>query len=553
MLGMSALANLYQQEAFSSFGRRIEKTLGNLRSLDAEADPATLKREQGNFRRMLDKIFWEGLEKISLHQSERSHFSFSDAELLWVSSGYLHDAQLEDEDNEESEQHLLKILLQKSGEGPIYHLHEWISFWKTQFELFSDEAHMKEEDNEILDDEKAVKFQQNRLLIYKRLIPTIQRLPGINRPFLENLISGELDRKVEQAIAIRESRPMDITLSHRRLISIHGTFMDQLRQAISDPKEKGLLAVLEKITVAFTKRRIQREQGVEGDEPSPQQPGLRQWVLGEIKLLRSLLPIGGMEGKEFFTTPILTRTDQLHSKRKVRDMLEIIHACDPHIPKDLPILIMPYKGSGFFEWDKNTLILPLTPSMAPREVIIRAAGNYRILMDNIESGGALKREYERQFEKQGFKERFLRDYTQWMLHIAVGHRNIMNTKKMDFFTSFVGPDPEKLLSSPQLFKLNRAQLKKKAEALSRNSQPSQEDYLQMAQCFWLSEDLKKALHYGDIALTAGRPHARVLLINAYLSRAAKDKLKATQMFKRCLRSFKDTLWGAYAARELEKK
>jgi hypothetical protein len=243
----------------------------------------------------------------------------------------------------------------------------------------------------------------------------------------------------------------------------------------------------------------------------------------EVSLIKGFLPIGGMEGREFFTSPILKKTETIIHKRYVGDTLNDIRECDPYIPKDLPIVIIPYRGSGFFEWDKNTLVIPTSPSVPKAEAIIRATGNYRILIDQLEHRGKMKRIYEKNFDKGNFKNRFLQDYVQWITHMSRGHRKIMNNKKFDFFQSYIGPNPEHLLCSPQLNLMPKANLRKRIRDHHSNASLTQFDYLDLAHCYWLIGDLRKTNQYAETALTAGMPNPKVFLTCGYALQQVKDK------------------------------
>jgi hypothetical protein len=235
----------------------------------------------------------------------------------------------------------------------------------------------------------------------------------------------------------------------------------------------------------------------------------------------------------------------------IAETLNIIHEADPHIPRNLPVIIVPYKGGGFFEWDKNSIILPVCPSIPKEEVVIRAMGNYKIMSDQSKGKGQLKKLYEKAFDKGQFKNRFLQDYVQWITHMTKGHRKIMSVKKFDFFQEHVGPSPKDLLCSDEIRLMPKSELRKLIRDLHARPQLSQDDYLDLCAAYWLIGDHKKANQYAETALTAGMPNPKVFLACGYTLSHLKDKAKAKQMFKSCQRYFKNSLWGAYASRALD--
>ena len=558
---MALLNELLATESMRSFKDRIEKIIDLQEQACQLEDAAQRRKDEGTYRRMLDGLYWEILEHLChLHLTGKGS-RFSLAEKLLINFGFLSSQQL-DKAEGLSETQLENTLLKLQGrspydEAPIYRLDEWASVWKMNAQLFeSQQKKSPPQEVDWIDDDKAQKYLITRLNIYKKLIPTLKSLPGANLNFLKSLLTGEFDKNVELSMALALKLPDKLELGHRRFISLHKTLLDQLRASVQDPDLKKLIVLLDKINQSFVQRRLRQDHIEERSSDSESQnvfDAKSDFIKNEIKLIKNLLPIGGMEGKEFFTSPILRQSQPLISKTFVGDTLKLIHLCDPHVPKNLPLIIVPFKGSGFFEFDKNTLIIPLFPSLAPQEVIIRAVSNYRLLTDQLEQQGKMKWQYEKLFDKGRFKERFLQDYVQWITHISRGHRSIMLGKKFDFFLDFVGPNPQQLLCDPQLKDLPKVQLKRKINDILSAPQTTQEEYLVLATCFWLNQEPNKAVQYCESALTAGMPNPKVFLAYGYALREIKDRVKSVQMFKNCLRYYKDTLWGAYAAHELGRK
>jgi hypothetical protein len=557
---MALLDDLYSAPSMGERRERVNKIIELQKQAQQIEDPALKRKEDGNYRRMLDNLYWEIFEELGHLRLSDSGSLFNLSEKILVNYGLLSYAQLEESETLQPSQ-IDSLLVKLQGrspydDAPIYRLDEWASIWHMNAQLFDAEEKKTPEPEDWLDDEKAKRFLNTRLNIYKKILPTLKALPGANLPFLRSLLTGEFDKKVELSMALEIKDREKIDIGHRRIISLYKTLLDQLRAALQDPEQKKLIILLDKINQSFVQRRI-RQEIAQGDfthnEEDKKSLLKKEMINNEIKLIKSLLPIGGMEGKEFFTSPILRQTQALISKTFVGDTLKLIHLCDPHVPHSLPVIIVPFRGSGFFEFDKNTLIIPLFPSIAPQEVIIRAVGNYRLLTDQLEHKGEMKRVYEKTFEKGRFKEKFLQDYVQWITHISRGHRSIMPRKKFDFFMNYVGPNPKNLLCEPLLQDLPNVQLKRKINDLLSIPQMNQEQYLTVATCHWLLQDTTKAVQYCEAALTAGMPNPKVFLANGYALRETKDKAKSLQMFKNCYRYYKNTIWGAYAAHEMGQK
>jgi len=518
------------------------------------------KKEISKSKRELDKLYWDCLESITLNKIRGCDLNFNKDEQMLINFGIVDSRVIVlEEDSEEERTKLEKKFnnfLKQSAykEEPIYYLTEWISAWEVGAKLSVEAKGEKSFRSDWIDDDKAKKYAVIRLNIYKKFLPVLKKLPGMNLNLLKSLLTGDFDRNVELAYVQKQDSSKPLSISVQRLISLHKALLSQLQIASHSVEDKKLVALLGKINESFVQRRIGKSDEIESEKTPSLNIQRENYMINEMRLLKNLLPIGGMEGREFVTTPVLNEIKTPCSKDFVGKTLKLIRSVDPHIPSELPVVIVPYKGSGFFEWDKNTLIIPVTPSIPKEEVVIRACANYRILTDNLENRGELKRQYEKTLEKGSFKERFLQDYVNWVQKVSIGQRRIMTNKKFDFFVQYVGPDPENLFASKELIHSSNAQLRKKSQAiLSSTAILSQDNFYDCAVCFWKLGDFQKSKQYMESAQTSGMPSAKILLVLGYIYKKLKDKPMAMKSFKSVVKFFKETLYASYASRELESK
>ncbi len=525
-----------------------------------EARESGEKKDISKSKRELDKIYWNCLEAITLNKLRRDDLEFNQDEQKLINFGIVDSRMIVlEEDTEEQrskiDKKFIKFLKQSTyKEEPIYYLTEWIAAWEVGAKLSIEAKGDERFKTDWIDDEKAKKYAVIRLNIYKKFLPILKTLPGMNLNLLKSLLTGDFDRNVELAYVQKQDSSKPLSIPVQRLISLHKTLLSQLQLAVHGAEDKKLVALLGKINESFVLRRIGKNEELEAEKSPSSSEQCEKYMINELHLLKNLLPIGGMEGKEFITTPILNEIKTPCSKDFVGKTLKLVRSVDPHIPNELPVVIVPYKGSGFFEWDKNSLIIPVTPSVPQEEAVIRACANYRILTDNLENRGELKRQYEKTLEKGSFKERFLQDYVNWVQKVSIGQRKIMTNKKFDFFVQYVGPDPENLFASKELIHLPKAQVRKKSQSLlSTTAELSQDEFFECSVCFWKLDDIQKAKQYMESAQTAGMPNAKILLALGYIYKKLKDKPMAIKTFKSVVKFFKESLHASYASRELESK
>jgi hypothetical protein len=559
----TSLREVFEDKRLVGRGKALLRVLKDLKEKISEGNSSP--KETAPLKRDLTKIYWEILELIIQQGLLSSVDTFSREERLLIDFGYIDPALITGELTEgkgEKEIESLLLQLHKPGDHdqePIYFLSEWACGWDLSNSLFGFGEGEIGEDTQLVEedaDEQKMKLLKMRQGIDVKLLPHYRKLPGVNDQFLRNLVSGEFDRNVELITLALKANPDEISVAQSRVLAFHRTLFKQVEAIIADPKEKKLLVLREKLFRSLLQLRSKDAESHKEEEKKKGKKETKlqgEMVKKELMLMKSLLPIGGMEGKVFQTSPILEELKSPIGKTFVGQWMQQIRACDPYIPEELSVVIVPYRGSGFFEWDKNTLIVPLSPSVPKEEAVIRAVASYRILMDKLENDGRLKLQYEKSFDKGQFKERFFKDYTQWVTHVSHGHRRIMNDKKLDFFMDYVGPSCEKLFASNKLMHQSSFQLRRRVRDLTAQVDISQEEYMELSCCYHILKEHKKAEYYLDLALSSGRPSPQVLLSRGVVYRALSDAKMAQNALKQCSKVFKDSIYGVYASRLLEKK
>ena len=108
------------------------------------------------------------------------------------------------------------------------------------------------------------------------------------------------------------------------------------------------------------------------------------------------------------THSVLAGDADFTGREDVAAVMRLVRDVDPGLPGHPHILIAPFYGGGFFEWDRDTMVIPLTPSKDVDECVVEAVANYRVMIDGLHQDGTLKRAY-RQVDQSDFHEAFVRD------------------------------------------------------------------------------------------------------------------------------------------------
>ena len=161
---MSTIEEFFKTPLRQDFGKKVKKIMVLLEEAKAVEDPIQRKKNEGHYRRMLDKLYWEIFESICNDVLERDDMNYHMAELIILNYGLLDHRQLtaveptsvknEDDkaeiipkeflDLDTIEKRIKKFFVKSSYDNhPIYYMHEWTAMWQVSSELFANSSQSK--------------------------------------------------------------------------------------------------------------------------------------------------------------------------------------------------------------------------------------------------------------------------------------------------------------------------------------------------------------------------------------------------------------------------
>src|SRR5258706_67305 len=177
---------------------------------------------------------------------------------------------------------------------------------------------------------------------------------------------------------------------------------------------------------------------------------LRGRLYMRLTLLFKNLPGFNQQSIDLFVTgsglartySVLLGAQQRIVKTDLDATLALAEHCDPMLPEAASLHIAPYAGGGFYEWDRDTLFVPLVPTREPEQAILQGLANYRILLDKFQDGGKFKKEYETALGgADDFGTSFVRDYRAWVNGVGKGFKGALDPARFAFFRDRIGPQP----------------------------------------------------------------------------------------------------------------
>lgn len=418
-------------------------------------------------------------------------------------------------------------------------------------------------------DPEVQQYTLARTRIYAQLRPHFENLPGFAAAVIEMFFSGQMDATIsELGNALTRKSDLRAADQRRHLVTMRQRMLDRARERAQKPEDLTFFDGLAKIDSILEAKLAQAiEAGQTAVEAKPakaaaaaraaeKDPSRRiEFLKGEIGLVKSLLKLGVIGSGVTRTTPVMFRAAGRTRRAELRSGLQTVRECDPALPGTPNMLVAPYIGTGFYEWDRDTIFVPLTPTRGVEEAIVTALANYRFMLDNLQGKGGLKRAYEMRFPGEDFRSGFIRDYKNWVLGVGKGFKGKIGDETYDFFKSYIGPRPDDLFAPADLARLSpeqRHEVIKQARGKLNRGEGAHEDHWKLAIMYWKENRLQEALENLAAAVKLYPVDGRLMHSLGHLCTAVGYDAKAREAFNEVLNVAPNTIWHVYASDALRK-
>jgi len=352
----------------------------------------------------------------------------------------------------------------------------------------------------------------------------------------------------------------------KRFERVAAKVLRQAREHARTAEDRRSLEALAGLRLAVFRSSLARARqalaGAPGPGPAPAEEAAApeaaraeagEFLTRELRALRSLLRIGSHEGQVDCACSVLLNDVPRTTRDEVGAVLDLVREVDPRIGLSHEVLIAPFTGSGLFDWDRDLLIVALTPARGAEEAVVHAVANFRLLAD-ARGGGEIEKAY-RDAHGAGFRQQFLSDYRNWVLRVGRGKREALSEKSYDFFTERIGPPPAGPLVPSELAGLGVDERAAETERLSRlvlSRSCSAADAYRLAVLLWEAERIEEAIRTMEKAVLAAPQDGRALYALGLLCRKRRLVGAARRAFRNATRAAPDSLWGVYAHEALRR-
>lgn len=527
----------------------IERSIESFLRERGPADTSVASRpELGRLAGELNALWWREAERV-LQRITPEQAAFSPDERLLLDHGLLDWRLVPGGDRNRTA--CLKELYAEGHSGRAY-FSEWFVQRLRQFLLVGGMA----ADEPPSGTTRLIRDLKGR--VFMRLSPLFKALPGFNQQAVDLFLSGRVDESIDVLVVKLQEAPDErATEQFRQLSDFRFRILARARELARTSEDLALFDSLREIDrEAREKRASQRLSADARGVRHISSDERLKWLADELRFVKQVLWLGIMGSGLARTYSILLSAQPRLVKATIEPILALAKQVDPRLVEPASILIAPYSGGGFYEWDRDTLFLPLVPTRDPEHAVIQGLASYRILLDKFQEDGAFRKEYESALgASEDFGTTFARDYKAWVLGVGKGFKGALEPARYAFFRDRIGPSLDTLYA-PREWAGRSAQeqeeLLKAGKLQASLGKAGFEDHYKLAVAAWRDRKGGQAIQHLQEALRISPIDGRALLAAGVLSARVGVKDTARLRLQECLSAAPGTLWSIYAAEELQK-
>ncbi len=442
------------------------------------------------------------------------------------------------------------------GRPTFLYFSEWMVQRFRQFLLYGGIASPAAEQS--VSASRLIRDLRDRL--YLKLSLLLRDLPGFSPQQVELFLSGRIDETLGAMTGqLEHAADERLAEQRRQLLEIRTRLITRARERARTPDDLALFDGLRQLDrKAFQQRAARRAPSpAVASAPRVLTPDQRErWVQDELKFVKSALWLGIMGSGLMRTYSVLLTAQARMVKTDLETVLSLAKQCDPTLPDTSAVVIAPYAGGGFYDWDRDTLFAPLVPTRGADHALVQAISTYRILLDQFQQGAKLRKEYEASFGRaEDFNTGFVRDYRQWVLGVGKGFKGALDPDRFAFFRDRLGPQAPTLYAPHEWAALTPQEtgdLVKQLRQKVTRAEAGFDDYYRLAIAAARDLQFVQAQHWLQSALTLQPIDGRALLAMGWLTTRLGAKDSARVKYGDCMTLAPNTLWSVYAADEIQK-
>lgn len=523
--------------------------------------PVTSRPELKKIVDEFDRLYWSQAETLldDLATRQGDRLVFTKYERMFLDLGLVSLRMIPNADAIKTD--LIRELYTRDRPTHFY-FSEWLANRYRTFILTGKLERAEAPAAAVAEDADTVQYKEARRRIYTAVRPLFDNLPGFPPSQIDLLFSGRFDTMIADLSATLATKEDPRAADQRRhLVEMRGRMIARARERAAKDEDLKFFDALAKVDSIMALKAASAPAA-----PAPRTAGggatavvnpsdRAKFLKDELKIVRQNIKLGVIGSGVTRTSSIMFTADNRTKKADLAPVLASVRECDPTLPPTPNIMIAPYIGTGFYEWDRDTVFAPLSPTRSVEESIVNALANYRMMLDVQQGAGRLKRAYEMRFDKADFRQGFLRDYKNWVLGVGKGFRGALSPESFDFFKQYIGPNSDDFFAPSELARLTpeeRQSMIKQCRRKLNQAEGEFEDYCALAVMYWKEGQPNYALENIAAAVKIYPVDGRAMFTLGHLCFTLGMEDKAKDALNEVINIARNSIWHIYAADVLQK-
>lgn len=376
--------------------------------------------------------------------------------------------------------------------------------------------------------------REKRLAAAKGLVPYLLKTPGVHKSLLGIISSGTLHDAIEMLGAKKMRKPEDqnkLTKLSRiwelltdKLKSVHhqDAFVAHSIRELNSISEQ-LLNYGRKNSMDMEKLRVEAKKMYTGVEQTQKR------LLRDVSLLKSNLNLGAVRSTQKGYFPIQIEWPVPVRRQDVQLCLQRAKKCDAYYPLRSRVLLAPGSFDGFYEFDRETFIIPAYDDSKVIDHIVSAISDYRLIIEKINGQSSFLKTLESLNENEKPGKIFRQLYKTWLLNADGDIDKKLQKNEVDFLLEYVAPNPKTLFLIHDDFYLGE-QAQQRIHHAVKNDDADSDTYHRLAGQYYQVKRYEDALLCLERCMKMGDSSTRAEISRAFILLQMNRHAEAKELF-----------------------
>ncbi|MBF0199214.1 MAG: hypothetical protein HQL32_15975, partial [Planctomycetes bacterium] len=348
--------------------------------------------------------YWQLLTLCLLQKNNQKVIKFSDLERAFYSFGvwsgeqfsHVEEVQefLDNKDINEQEvfkavfSELLDEIKQTKYSFPVLTITQWLELRDQSYRLFAESEHFQISDEVIRllpkEDHHFLSLRKERLEKVQSLKTIIDKLPGVQPKLKEVFLKGSLLDETDFLSCQKSLRPAD-QLKFKKLSELWDGFCKKIATLFPVPAVNSCLNRIHELSLEIKQLSLDGKVDLEKSHlrahklfVSPKSSDKR--LNRDIMILKNNLAVGSIKSTRHAHAPFALKWPKPISPQDIDSWCKQLLTMDSHFNSRTHILLAPGHFSGFYEFDRGTIIIPMYTEDLEND-LISALVDYHIITE----------------------------------------------------------------------------------------------------------------------------------------------------------------------------